>query len=442
MKKEWINSEGLFVRIAIEKQAKMEEAVLKEYKQDEINHLDSELKALRESADASKANSEEIVSLSKELSELKNNELKALLKAVEKNGEAVAKGLSMTTKDVESMADQFVASFKEKQASIDKIKGESGAVEIELKTDVTSGSSVVDNTFSTVVPGIGKIPVRPTLMEARFKKGSFGVNSGGKLTYLDQNTLNRAANNVAECALIPESEIDWKEYDCKAEKIGDSIPICMEALEDFAFIKTEVENFLIENILLRMDQQLLLGTGTSPELKGIDSVAQTWGVGVGSPIESLANSVDTPTTANVVFTAVSQIKNSGASNSFRPNYVDLNPQDYQLMLLEKDANKNSLNDVLVSIDANGQVKVAGVPVFENPLVPQDVIYVGDYSRGAVYNHRRLTITIATQHDTDFLRDRVRLRGTVRKALLIRNVNANAFLKVTSIAAAKIALAKP
>ena len=50
--------------------------------------------------------------------------------------------------------------------------------------------------------------------------------------------------------------------------------------------------------------------------------------------------------------------------------------------------------------------------------------------------------MATQHGTDFLSDTIRLRATLRKAFVIRNVHANAFLKVADIDASKTALTKP
>lgn len=438
-KRKWLTPEGAFKRLKAAEQAELEESLLIEYKEFEVQYLENKLQALEEKGDSNK---EEIVKIQKEISESLNKKYKTLLEVVKTQGEAIKNSLVPSVKDIEEKADTFVEALKSKKTELDALKDSTGSLDIEIKGDVTSGSSVEDNTYSSRVPGIGKIPVRSTMLGPRFRSGTLGVNSGGKLTYVDQDNLTRDADNVAECDPIPESDIVWKERDCKAEKIGDSMPICLEALEDFEFIRSEVENFLIENVLLKEDQQLLLGNGNSPQLKGIDSVAQDWSVAAGSPIESLAASVESPTIANVLFTAISQIKNSGENNTYTPNYIDMNPQDYQRMLLEKDADRNSINDQLVSIDSNGTVRVAGVMVVENPLVPLDVVYVGDYQKGTLYRHRNLVLTIATQHGTDFIEDRVRIKGTMRKLLLIRNVYQNAFLKVGSINASLTALAKP
>ena len=70
------------------------------------------------------------------------------------------------------------------------------------------------------------------------------------------------------------------------------------------------------------------------------------------------------------------------------------------------------------------------------------MYIMDSSKGTIYNFRGLSLDYASEHADDFLHDRIRLRATLRKAFVVRNVNANAFLKVDSISAAITALETP
>jgi len=437
MKKEWLTPEGAFKRLEAVKQAELSETDLLAYKDAEVEYLESKLKTAEEKGES---NAEEITAMKKEISEVINVKYKTLLEAVHAQGKAIGKNI-MTVKEVEGATSDIIEGFKAKSKDLEKLKTSNGSVQIEIKTDVTT-SSVQNSTLSRRVDGIGQQPVRRTMMRERFRNGgTLGVNSGGTVTWVDQDTKNRASTNVAECDAFPESEITWIERELKAKKIGDSIPVCIEALEDFAFIRSEIENFLMENILLREDEQYLNGDGTGENITGVDAVAQAWSVATGSPIEEMANAVETPTIANVLFTAISQIKNSGENNTFMPDYIDLSPVDFQLMLLEKDANKNSLNDRLVRISDDGRVFIAGVEVIENPLVLQDTAFVGDYTKGTIFNHRGLNLMIATQHASDFVEDRIRLKGSMRKVLMIRNVHANAFLKIPSISAAITALTK-
>jgi len=144
-----------------------------------------------------------------------------------------------------------------------------------------------------------------------------------------------------------------------------------------------------------------------------------------------------------VSTGARQITESGGGSRkyFNPTLIMMNGCDSELMLLTKDADGNSQADKLVTIGADGTIRVKGIPVIDNPLVPVDEAYIMDTTKAVVYSARGMTLTIATQHASDFLEDRIRLKGTLRKALVIRNVHANAFLHVPSIEAAKIALTK-
>jgi HK97 family phage major capsid protein len=109
------------------------------------------------------------------------------------------------------------------------------------------------------------------------------------------------------------------------------------------------------------------------------------------------------------------------------------------MKLEKDADGNYLLPLYFSADG---MSIDGVPVYATPLVPQNTAYVFDSTKGTIYTERMIQIEMADEHGTDFLEDFVRIKGSMRKQLLVRSVNQNAFLKIEDIAAAKAALTKP
>ena len=361
--------------------------------------------------------------------------LKELKEAVKAQGLTLSQ---MKAKAEEARPVTFKDSVKEAwEKNADKIKGVKdntvkGTGELELKTTVTTGD-VQNSTVHADIPGIGKQPVRRVFLESLFPAGSVGPDSGGRLRYWDQDTLTRNADNVAEDGLIPESAINWIEQSCEIEKIADSIPVTNESLEDYSFIASEVNNFLLENVQLKVDQQILLGSGVTPQLKGIDGTAQTWAAG------SFALEIPTPSIVDVIMTGKTQIENSGQNNMFMPNVVLMNPTDYRKMKLEKDADGNYLIPNYLTADST---TIEGMQVIESPLVTENTLYIMDTTKGTVYNHRNLSLDVANQHGEDFLYDRIRLRATVRKSFVIRNVWANAFLKVTDISAAITALTKP
>ena len=318
-----------------------------------------------------------------------------------------------------------------------------GKASFSLEQKAITSASVVDGTdqYFYGLDGVGKQPVRQLVMETLFSSVNVGPNSGGTIRYTDQDVLTRGANNVANCSIFPASDITWKTTTDSVKKIADSIPVCKDAMEDFGFIESEVNTFILENLRLKLDQQLLLGTGTGLELNSVDSYAQTWGVGVGSPIEGMAASIPFPTTYDVLASAICQIVNSGQANRayYNPNAIVMNPTDVCQMKLEKDADGNYLLPLYFSADG---MSIDGVPVYATPLVPQNTAYVFDSTKGTIYTEREIQIEMADEHGTDFLEDFIRIKGSMRKQLIVRTVNTNAFLKITDIAAAKTALAKP
>ena len=386
---------------------------------EEINsRIEEKNNEIQESISA-KASSEDVDALKNEL-----NELKEIATA---QGEALSKFKSLEEKKNDKPLSFSEAIKNAITENIEKIKsvkkGEArGTGAIAVKE--VSSADVIDSTASYYISGIGKQPVRRVFLDGLFAQGSVGTESGGTITYWDQNTLSRNAANVAECGEIPESDIDWKEYSVTPTKVADSIPVCNEAMEDYAFIESEVKNFLLENVLLQNDVNILAG---------VDTAAQTWVAG------AFATSINGATIYDVIKIGKTQIENSGQNNMYQPNVVLMNPTDHTAMLLSKDADNQYLFPTFMS---GSETMIDGMMIISTPLVTQDEMYIMDSSKGTIYNFRGLSLDYASEHADDFLHDRIRLRATLRKAFVVRNVNANAFLKVDSISAAITALETP
>lgn len=404
---------------------------------DELSKMTAEqLSEYKNTNETAQKHNLEVSKAFQEKSEAKVSELETAVKA---QSEVIEK-LNNTKKD--STASLIAA----KNESIKKAIGEiaqKGKAAFSLDTKAVTSGSVVDGTdqYFYGIQGIGKQPVRTLVMESLFASVAVGANSGGTLRYTDQDVLTRNADNVANCSLFPSSDITWATKTDSIKKIADSIPVCKDAMEDFGFIESEVNNFILENLRLKLDQQLLLGTGTGLELNSVDSYAQTWSVGAGSPIEGMALSISSPTIYDVLASAICQIVNSGQANRayYNPNAIVMNPTDVCSMKLEKDTDGNYLLPLYFSADG---MSIDGVPVYASPLVVANTAYVFDSTKGTIYTERMIQIEMADEHGTDFLEDFVRIKGSMRKQLLVRSVNTNAFLKIDDIAVAKQALTKP
>ncbi len=370
----------------------------------------------------------------KEYAEAEEKEKLKLKEAIQKQGEKITA--------LKATPSSHLAEFKREnhEKLVSAIKAKAGKQKHEFKLDskaLVNDASISNSTYSQRISEIGKQPVRVVVMESLFNAGEVGADSGNKITYVDQDSLNRNADTVANCSAIPESEITWIERDLDIKKIADSIPVCKDTLENYSFIQTEIDTFLMENMRLKTDEQLLLGDGTGNNLTGVDTIAQLWSVAAGSPIESLAGSVISANIHDVLEAGICQVIQSGQGNRsfYNPTAILVNPVDACKMDLLKDSEGRKLYP-------DGVTEINGVPVIRTILVPANEAYVGDFTKGTVYTLREMEMELADQHGTDFLSDTLRLKATLRKGLLIRNVWANAFLKVADIATAATALTQP
>lgn len=317
--------------------------------------------------------------------------------------------------------------------------GKEGSKVFEIDTKAVT----IDDTaeyFGDRLVGVSKIPVRTPMIADLFAVRPVPNGSGAKIKYIEQTVVIRNADNVAFCSTMPESEISFDTVEEPVKKIGDSIIVCKDDLEDYDFLQSEINQLMSENIPLKLDQQLLLGTGTGLEMNSIDSVAQLWSVGVGSPIASWSANVAFANIFDLMRSAIYQIRLSMQTDSrFNPNTILINPATMGLLKSTKDDNGQPFIPYFM---VGGNIVIDGATVKESILVPENEMYVFDSTKGTIHVSRNLTIEFATQHANNFMEDKVAYKATMKGQFIVRNQYKNAFLKVTDIDAAIVAITKP
>lgn len=385
-----------------------------------------------------KVGTDAVKALEEKFGELKEKHVEQLQQAMEDQGKELSKLRSDSEKAALILATP--KSFNEELRSVwaksakqigEFVKGDSRTpILLDLKTEVTR-ASVADNTMSTTMGGVAHIPRRSGGLHLLFNQASINPDSNGIVRYWQEASQTDNSATVAESAAIPESAITWEEKLVPVQKIGDSIPVTREALEDVGFIESEINNFLLKNVDLQLDTQAILGDGTPPNFAGVDSIAPDWAGGAFTGLYGTAASI-----YDVLSTGLVQIANAGENSMFVPNVILMNPTDAELMRATKDADGNYVMPMWMTQDG---MSVRGVRIIETSLVTANQIYIGDFTFGTMFGMGGTMLDIATQHGTDWLDDVTRIKATVRKALVIRDKHVGAFLHVASITAAQTAL---
>lgn len=358
---------------------------------------------------------------------IKADTIKNFQEAIEKQGEALRK-FSENTEVKEKSFEQII---EEKAVEIKALANQrqgQANLKIELpanlvnKTQVTR-AGVSGSTMAMRLIDVGQLPYLGMKMAQLFKHAQVSPSSNGVIRYYDQNAITRSAAPTAEAATKPESAITWIERLLKVEKIADSIPVTKEAWSDVYFIMSEIDRLLNLNLALKEDQQLWSGSGSTPELAGVYTTATAFD-------GSAANYAGKFATANIydLIAAVRVDVMNSKQSKYTPNVVVMNPLDILSYKLTKDSFGRYVIPPFVSQDGSN---MDGMAVIESSQVTANTLLVGDTRYGTIYDLEGVTIEMGYIND-QFVKNAMTILAEKREALLIRNVDADAFRKVTDI----------
>lgn len=318
----------------------------------------------------------------------------------------------------------LVEALEEKNEAIKAMVN--GGKDVEIEAGLLQRSSVTNNTKGSELPGIGQIATKKLSFRGLFAANTFtDVDDNGTIKYIDwdEDSIARGAAAVAEGGTFPASSAAFEMYTAKYKKAGDSINMTEEVLEDSALIAREMANFLQTNVEQKENADLINGDGTGANLLGI--VAQ-----VPAYVPEAAGIQDANIGDLVVKVKESITKTGGAK--YNPDFVLMNISDINKYKLKKDANNNYLlpNSLL-----GGEMNIDGINVVEDNDVTANTMILGDRAYGRIYDKSGYVLSSTNSHESEFLEDKITLKGRKRSLFLIRQADKDGFAKVTSISAA-------
>ena len=393
-------------------------------------------KSINDLQEKAKAEGVDKDTIEKQINDLYSANIASLKTSLETQGGAIAKlskELEATSKK-ENLSFQ-AAVYKALEESKDEIntmlKSGGKTVRLEIKASQGAGDITSGTDFAEMESGVGQIATRQPFVRELF----INRNTNSEyVKYNDQETIVRDAKNVAACApTVHASKITWQVRTMQISKIRDFVDVCIDMMDDYAFVESEIRSLVDTDVRLKVDEQLLLGDGIYPNLNGVASVASTFVAGV------YATAVQTPTLIDLIRVAACQISDFGQNNKFNANVAIVNPADQCLMTLEKDLNNNYLIPNWITNDG---VNIGAVRIITNQLVPVNEMYIMDSTKGTVYSRKGVSVEFGFENNDNFEKELVTVKAYERLNMRVRNVDANAFMHVPSISAAIIAITKP
>jgi HK97 family phage major capsid protein len=202
-----------------------------------------------------------------------------------------------------------------------------------------------------------------------------------KFDYLRQVTATLNAAETSAGSVKPNSVLSLERVEDRVRTIAHlSEPVDRSFLLDVDNLRDFIDGQLRLGVLLREDAQVIAGTGTGENLRGILST---------SGILTQAKGADP-----VVDTVLKGIvKLQAQANPFVANGLVLHPNDLQDVLLARDANGNyqAADSGAVRVTEDGRVFLWGLEVISTIAITEGTGVVGDFNQATIYDREQARV---------------------------------------------------
>ena len=248
------------------------------------------------------------------------------------------------------------------------VNGNSRSAKFEIK----AGDMTVANSFTgevipaQYVPGIKYDPTRPVHVRQLLAQGS---TSSEVVRYVRESAYENNAAATAQGSTFAESDFELTAYDANVQKIGTYFRISEEMLADTPQLTSYLAARAPEKLLTVEDTQLLYGNGTAPNISGISTSGST-----AFSAGAFAGAVTAPNQFDVLTVAINQL----ALSNYRPDYIMLNPTDFnKILLLKATTNEYLQEQAYMGL----QPQFLGIPVVINTAITAGTYLVGNFAMG-------------------------------------------------------------
>lgn len=289
-------------------------------------------------------------------------------KAATQFGQAETKSFNQYLGEAINEAADDIAKFERKEKK-------SLVIEMKAVGDMTVSANYTGGTtqLQSVRPGIIQNPARKLHVRdiPALPKGSIGT--GTVFNYLKENGAGEGAiAPTAETGTKPQIDLDLVEATANVEVIAGWLRISNKMLNNVPGLVSFLQARMLEKLLVVEDDQLINGNGTSPNIGGITKAGNFTAA-------SGAATVD----IEQLVQAISQLEELERT----ADGILLRPSDFWAIALMKASGSGEYDMPGIVTFADGQLRIAGVPVYRTTAMTADKFIVGDFGMGAMLLQR-------------------------------------------------------
>ena len=402
---------------------KIEETAFKSLEAEAMSELLNEFNAkkqeeLNDLVEA-KASKEDIDSMKEELAGIhakQYDQLNAVLKA---QGVMLKKLSVKEVEEPKSFKDALKSNLEGNLEGLKTLKNSSSANDnVKFNIKAVGDMSIAGNTTGQIpqalrISGLNEIPSRTVRL---LDIVSGGAISSNLVEWVYQANQEGTAGQTVEGAVKNQIDFDLIVGSQKVEKTTAFITVTDEMIDDVDFMQTAIQNELTKELLKAVEAQVYGGSGVSPQMNGIKTVATAFAGGTFAGIVDNANEVD------VLTVAMDQIM---LANQDAPNYIFMNPSDVTALKMVKVSSTDKRYVERLAMVA-GDLSLDGTPIIPTTLVTAGEYLIGDFTKSFVLNKQAIAIEIGYNAD-NFVKNYKTIRAEWRGVTFVKNNDRTAFV---------------
>jgi HK97 family phage major capsid protein len=340
----------------------------------EKNKVDAEVKA-------------EVKQLSEDFAKISNS----LTELAQKQAEGHKGDEEKTT----TVGDEFIKSEEFKQFT--KSNARNGIIRLEVKNTILADNTT---TFGFQKPGVIPLAFKPLTIRDILPSMQVSTNM---VNSLREVSFTNDAAFVAQGAAKPESDIVFEPYNVAIETVAHWLKVSNQLLADAPAVAAYINLRLRDGIEQKIDSELLLGNGTTPNLSGLTDGGNF--------------TAYTATSGDNLIDAISRAKYALWANGYTPDAVIVNPADWGAMEIAREGAGTGA----YLYGTPGQMannNPFGLRIVLSNNMPAGSFMVGAFGRSTMVYNREGTVVEMGYVNDDFTKNLVTIRAEARLGLAV------------------------
>jgi len=349
--------------------------------------------------EAQKAQFETVLKETKEAMELK---FLADIKKVQDHADALdvkLKGANQIEVKNENFNDAIEKAITAKSKEIEDFRDKkSKSVELEIKAvgDFSTANVTGGNRYGQVfAPDIIMTPSRKVHMDEILPGGTIGP--GNSFTFMREVGVGEGnIAPVAEGAMKPQFDLDLEEATVQVETIAGWIRVTRKAMSNIPGFISYLQRRLPQKFRNILDQQVLYGSGTTPNLKGI--------LTAGNFTASTAT-ISLPLVEKIILD-VSRLEDAFERDA---NFIAMRPSAYYSFFLNKASGSGEYDLPQGVTIVGGRLSFLGIPAYPTTALSATDYIVGDMEGAQLLTQESMRIEFFEQDGTNVRENKVTVR---------------------------------